>query len=71
MFKIGAVLDCNPYAGQEFLQLTLTLMLQCIGEDNSDGRDLLLADLDSPLQQVWLMNLLLILYKVVIPSSSL
>ena len=64
MLKASAVFDCNPYVGQEFLQLTIALMLQCIGDETIDNRDLLLVDLDPPLQQAWLMNLLLILYKV-------
>ena len=60
-----AVLDRNPYVGKEFLPLTLKLMLQCVGDDKPDGENAMTLDgLDPAMQHVWLMNLLVILYKV-------
>lgn len=60
-----AVLDRNPYAGKEFLPLTLKLMLQCVGDEKPDCENAMTLDgLDPAMQHVWLMNLLVILYKV-------
>ena len=65
VFNVTAVLDRNPYIGKEFLPLTLKLMWQCVGDEKSDGENAMTLDgLDPAMQHVWLMNLLVILYKV-------
>ena len=66
MFNITPVLDCNPYAGKEFVSLTLQLMRESVKDEfyKTELHDMNIDRLDPALQHAWLMNLVIILYKV-------